>query len=190
VNRARDVAGALCGREERRGVTSGSRSSGGAPGSLTRSRMRAASLEVTPGSSFADVGHSTHSGATPPRSRAGVPPVRSHRPPSRSRRHVGRRGARRARSLRRCRSATTGRSRARCPSRSLGGVVMAPPSTHGEALRGNQEASSSTAGPPWTLPPRHAPNASPNGRPLTGCRPRRGSTDHPSNARRSPAITY
>jgi len=33
VNRARDVAGALCGCEERRGVTSGSRSLGGAPGS-------------------------------------------------------------------------------------------------------------------------------------------------------------
>jgi len=33
VNRARDVAGALCGREERRGLTSGSRSLGGAPGS-------------------------------------------------------------------------------------------------------------------------------------------------------------
>jgi len=33
LNRARDVAGALCGREERRGVTSGSRSSGGAPSS-------------------------------------------------------------------------------------------------------------------------------------------------------------
>jgi len=30
---ARDVAGALCGREERRGLTSGSRSLGGAPGS-------------------------------------------------------------------------------------------------------------------------------------------------------------
>jgi len=33
LNRARDVAGALCGREERRGSTSGSRSLGGAPGS-------------------------------------------------------------------------------------------------------------------------------------------------------------
>jgi hypothetical protein len=31
--------------------------------------------------------------------------------------------------------------RARCRSRSLGGVVMAPPSTHGEGLQGNQEAS-------------------------------------------------
>jgi len=31
--RARDVAGGLCGREERRGLTSGSRSLGGAPGS-------------------------------------------------------------------------------------------------------------------------------------------------------------
>jgi len=79
---------------------------------LIRSRMRAASLEVTPGSSFADVGLSTHSGPTPLRSRAGVPPGRSHRPLSRSRRHVGRRGARRARSLRRCRSGTTGLSRA------------------------------------------------------------------------------
>jgi len=28
--------------------------------------------------------------------------------------------------------------RARCSSRSLGCVVMAPPSTHGEALQGNQ----------------------------------------------------
>jgi len=33
LKQARDVAGALCGREERRGVTSGSRSLGGAPGS-------------------------------------------------------------------------------------------------------------------------------------------------------------
>jgi len=33
LKQARDVAGTLCGREERRGVTSGSRSSGGAPGS-------------------------------------------------------------------------------------------------------------------------------------------------------------
>jgi len=114
---ARDVAGGLCGREERRGSTSGSRSLGGAPGSLTRSRMRAVSSAVTPGSSFADVGLSTHSAPTPPRSRAGVPPGRSHRPLSRSRRHVGRRGARRARSLRRCRSATTGLSRARFSSR-------------------------------------------------------------------------
>jgi len=79
---------------------------------LTRSRIRAVSLEVTPGSTPVDVGLSTHSGATPPRSRAGVPPGRSLRPLSRSRRHVGRRGARRARSLRRCRSATTGLSRA------------------------------------------------------------------------------
>jgi len=71
---ARDVAGGLCGREERRGSTSGSRSLGGAPGSLTRSRMRAVSSEVTPGSSFADVRLSTHSAPTPPRSRAGVPP--------------------------------------------------------------------------------------------------------------------
>jgi len=78
------------------------------------------------------------SGPTPPRSRASSPPVRSHRPLSRSRRHVGRRGARRARSLRRCRSATTGLSRARSLSRSLDRVVMAPPSTHGEALQGNQ----------------------------------------------------
>jgi len=35
LKQARDVAGALCGCEERRGVTSGSRSSGGAPGSLS-----------------------------------------------------------------------------------------------------------------------------------------------------------
>jgi len=33
LKQARDVASGLCGREERRGVTSGSRSSGGAPGS-------------------------------------------------------------------------------------------------------------------------------------------------------------
>jgi len=33
LKQARDVAGGLCGREERRGVTSGSRSLGGAPGS-------------------------------------------------------------------------------------------------------------------------------------------------------------
>jgi len=33
LNRARDVAGGLCGREERRGSTSGSHSPGGAPGS-------------------------------------------------------------------------------------------------------------------------------------------------------------
>jgi len=37
---------------------------------LSRSRMRAVSLEVTPGSSFVDVRLSTHSSATPPRSRA------------------------------------------------------------------------------------------------------------------------
>jgi hypothetical protein len=55
-----------------------------------------------PGSSFVDVRLSTHSAPTPSQSRASSPPVRSHRPPSRSRRHVGRRGARRARSLWRC----------------------------------------------------------------------------------------
>jgi len=102
LKQARDVAGALSGHEEHRGPTSGSPSSGGAPGSLTRSRMPAVSLEVTPGSSFADVRLSTHSAPTPSRRRASSPPVRSHRPLSRSRRQVARRGARRARSLRRC----------------------------------------------------------------------------------------
>jgi len=137
LKRARDVAGGLSGQEERRGSTSGSRSLGGAPGShpitdacgLVRGhpgidRRRCPPLDPLQCDS-----------APKP---SGVPPVRSHRPLSRSRRHVGRRGARRARSLRRCRSATTGRSRARCPSRSLGCVVMAPPSTQGEARQGNQ----------------------------------------------------
>jgi len=50
--------------------------------------MPAVSLEVTPGSSSADVRLSTHSAPTPPRRRASSPPVRSHRPPSRSRRQV------------------------------------------------------------------------------------------------------
>jgi len=59
-------------------------------------------------------------GPTPPRSRAGVPPGRSLRPLSRSRRQVGARGARLALSVRRCRDATTGLSRARCPSRCSG----------------------------------------------------------------------
>jgi len=85
--------------------------------SLSSSRIRAASLEVTPGSTLVDVGLSTHSGPTPPRSRAGVPPGRSLRPLSRSRRQVGARGARLALSVRRCSDATTGLSRARCPSR-------------------------------------------------------------------------
>jgi len=120
LKQARDVAGALSGHEEHRGPTSGSPSSGGAPGSLTRSRMPAVSLEVTPGSSFADVRLSTHSAPTPPQSRASSPPVRSHRPPSRSRRQVAdeAHGVRvlsgsfsPAVSLWRCRSATTGRSR-------------------------------------------------------------------------------
>jgi len=140
--RARDVAGRLCGHEERRGPTSGSRSLGGAPGSLVRSRIPAVSLEVTPGSSFADVRLSTHSDATPPRRRASSPPVRSHRPLSRSRRHVGRRGARRARSLRRCRFDGVARRRrilcARRRSRSLVWVVMALPPPTARPSRGTR----------------------------------------------------
>jgi hypothetical protein len=108
-----------------------------------------------PGSSFVDVRLSTHSAPTPPRRRASSRPVRSHRPLSRSRRQVARRGARRARSLWRCLSGGVARRprafRARRRSRSLVWVVRAPPSTQGEALQGNQEA---LARPGWCRPAR------------------------------------
>jgi hypothetical protein len=142
LKQARDVAGALSGHEEHRDPTSGSPSPGGVPRSLTRSRMPAVSLEVTPGSSLADVRLSTHSDATPPRRRASSPRVRSHRPLSRSRRHVGRRGARRARSLWRCRSDGVARRRrilrARRRSCSLVWVVMALPPPTARPSRGTR----------------------------------------------------
>jgi len=158
---------------------------------LTRSRIRAVSLEVTPGSSFVDVRLSTHSGPTPPRSRGSSPPVRSHRPPSRSRPQVGRGGARCARSLWRYRSATTGRPRARRRSRSQGWGVMAPllrpgrgppgePGGVRRRLRRRSAPAPSSTGWPGTTTPcgRRLENRSSPGR-----RAGRGSTTERSGQR-------
>jgi len=116
-----------------------------APGSLARSRMPAVSLEVTRGSSFADVRLSTlrpDSAPTPsvlatgeispaslPVSAAGGPTRRtacSFSP---------------AVSLRRCRSATTDLLRARRRSRCPGLCCHGSSSTHGESPQGNEEES-------------------------------------------------
>jgi hypothetical protein len=118
---------------------------------LIRSRMPAVSLEVTPGSSFADVRLSTYSGPTRPQSRASSLRVRSHRPLSRSRRQVARRGARRARSLRQFLSGGVARRRRtfRAPvagPAALGCAVMALPPPTASCSRGTRRSQRGSAG--------------------------------------------
>jgi len=134
---ARDVAGALCGREERRGSTSGSRSLGGAPGS--QSITDACGLvRGHPGIEF--------------RRRRPLDPLRCDSAPKPSWCATGEispasfpvSAARWSTRRTACSLLSGGVARrrravrARCPSRSLGCVVMAPPSTRGEALQGNR----------------------------------------------------
>jgi len=136
LNRGRDAAGALCGREERRGSTSGSRSSGGAPGShpitdacglvrghpgieLRRCRpLDPLRCDSAPKPSWCATGEIS--------------------PASVSLSTAGWSRRRTACSFSLAVSLGDDGPFARVARPALGCVVMAPPSTHGGALQGNQ----------------------------------------------------